>query len=175
MASQMRNWDETILDMIPEGAFEAVNLKEYKQLVDRKYEKLFQYPDGTNRSADLADVYHCHREVSRKRLAAMTERTFFASMYLPCHHDSSKQPTISGNKIEAVIAHPHVDNIDVLTIQEIPKLTNNKHLSLRRMKTAYKLVKKVQHVRRFHRPDSVFADWQVDTKKNMDKAFDLDA
>ena len=116
-------------------------------------------------------------EVDGKRLSVFNPvtNTFVASMYLPCHHDSSKAPTISGNKVEVVIAHPDVDHVDVLTIPEIPKLANNKHLSIRNMKSSYKLVKKVYCIRKFHRPNSVFANWHVDTKKNMEAAFQLDA
>lgn len=83
--------------------------------------------------------------------------------------------TASGLKAEVVVAHPKLPHVDVLCIPEIPKLPNNKHLSLQNMKIAYKDIKKVKQIRQFSFPGSIFAEWQKDTPNALDKAFELDA
>ena len=43
------------------------------------------------------------------------------------------------------------------------------------MRVHFKRVKKVKMLRNFRRSTSVFHDWRVDTRKNMDKAFQIDS
>ena len=73
-----------------------------------------------------------------------------------------------------LVAHPTLGNTDLLTIPQIPKLPEYKHLSLRQMKVHYKRVKKVKMIRKFTKKTSVFHNWNVCTPKMIDKAFSLD-
>ena len=140
-----------------------------------KYAELYPDPEESDDSIVRDVISLKQHEVDMKRLRAMAKDTFLASVFLPCHHDFDKKQNPSGHKAEVVVRHPRISHVDVLCIPEIPKTSTNKHLSLHTMKTSYKPVKKVKRIRQFVRSRSVFADWQTDTKKILDEAFELDA
>ena len=162
-------------ECIPPGAFEPVNLKEYSKLITETYEELYPYPRGVARRVDPAQAEEDNLRVDIQRLEAIASETFLASIFLPCHHDLEKKVTASGLRAEVVVAHPNWAHVDLLCIPEIPKLANNKHLSLQNMKIAYKDIKKVKQIRQFSFPDSIFADWRKDTPQSLATAFELDA
>ena len=163
------------MELLPKGTYEAVNIKEYGQLIREKYAQLIPYPRGKFRAVDPADVIKDNHRCDIRRIVEQGQDTFCASVFLPCHHALNKSENASGHSVEIVVAHPQMDNIDFLVIADIPKLPEYKHLGLRQMKVHFKKVKKVKLVRNFHRPSSVFHDWRADTRKNMDKAFEIDS
>lgn len=105
-------------------------------------------------------------------MEAIQKETFFASAFLPCHHDLAK----AGTRIEAIVAHPNIPNkFDYLVLPEIPKQPNNKHLSINTMRVSFKQIKKVKMIRTFSHNSSVFSDWRPDTDKVIEEAFRLDS
>lgn len=167
-------WDETIRALIPKDAFEAINLSEYLSLVREKYAEMFPYPKGAERSVDLVDVALDNFEIDIKRIQEIVKDTYFVSCFLPCHHDLVQNPTVTGRKAEVLVAHPYLQYVEYITLDDIPKTPLNKHLNIRTMKIAFKRVMKMKQIRNFSKPNSVFADWAEDTTKKLDKAFELD-
>ena len=139
-----------------------------------RYEKLIPYPRGKFRAIKKEDVIKDNHNCDVRRIYEQGQDTFCCSVFLPCHHDLNKKENVSGQNIEVLVAHPDIINTDILTIAEIPKLPEHKHLSLRKMRIQYKRVKKVKMLRNFCFKTSVFAKWKMDTKPMRDKAFTID-
>ena len=111
-----------------------INIKEYGKLMRELYEKLIPYPRGRQRAIKKEDVIRDNHNCDVRRIVEQCQDTFCASFFLPCHHDLSKKDNSSGQNVEILISHPEMGNTDILTIEEIPKLPQHKHLSLRKMR-----------------------------------------
>lgn len=160
---RIADWQRIVRDLIPQGAYEVVNLEEYKESIDEVYDELYPIPEPSERSYD----YEGRRsnKLDANRLNAIAKDTFLSSVFLPCHHDFEKLQTSSGNKAEVIISHPQMSHVDVLCVSHVPKQPNRKHLSLNTMGVSFKQVKKVKEIRLFVRSKSVFADWREDSQK----------
>jgi len=81
---------------------------------------------------------------------------------------------VSTNQLDVVIKHPDEIGCNYLCVPELRRTSLNKHLSAHKAPIFHKQVKKVKVIRHFHRPQSVFAEFQEDKEKDLDKAFELD-
>ena len=127
----MKNWENTLIELLPKGTFEAANIRKYGQLIREKYEQLIPYPRGKLRAVDPADVIKDNHKCDVRRIVEQGQDTFCASVFLPCHHGLSKSENPSGHSVEILVAHPQMASVDLMVIPEIPKLVEHKHLGLR--------------------------------------------
>lgn len=81
------------------------------------------------------------------------------------------KPFSSNEKTNVLIKHPSFKGVYFLNNLLIPR---NKQMSINKLVPKYKQVKKVRKIRRFYKPDSVFAKWKEDTTESLDEAFELD-
>ena len=148
-----------------------VDIKEYCELIIQKYDQIHQYARGGKKKSTPALQEIDNFKVDMMKLEAISKETFLACAYLPCHYDPNNTQTVSGLKIEVMICHPKMMNVDLIGIISIPKQPNNKHLSIHTMKIKYKQLKKVKQIRVFVFKKSVYALWKRDDEKILDRAF----
>ena len=97
-----------------------MKIKEYGQLMREKYKELMPLTipgEAKKTKADIDRITQAHED---QKLKKMMSETYCASVFLPCHHDHTKNENASGNKVEVLVAHQDLVNIDMLTIAEIP-------------------------------------------------------
>lgn len=76
---------------------------------------MYPYPEEQVLEED--DIFR----VDMKRLEAIRKETYLVSTYLPCKHDSGAPKTVSGLKVEIMVCHPDMDNVDLLALPVLPK------------------------------------------------------
>lgn len=139
------SWVQNILRYVPKDSFEAVDLNKYAKHIQIEY-----------RAKDF--------ESELDRLNAIVDETYMMMEYVP---DAC---IVSQGKLECVIKHNEIDGVDFLRV-EVPRC---KHLSVNTTSVLKKQIKKVKEIRRFSKPNSVFAQWRHDTQNVIDKAFETD-
>ena len=84
--------------------------------MNQKYAELYPYPRGASRAVDPEDAENDNLEVDIRRLQAMSQETFLASVFLPCHHDFDKKAAASSNRAEVVVGHHQMSHADRMAI-----------------------------------------------------------
>lgn len=82
--------------------------------------------------------------------------TYMCSMLLP-----DNEVIDPNNLFGFVVKHPELSGVDYMLNMKIPR---DKHSSLNTLQIYQKNIKKIQQVRHFFKPHSVFARWMSDTK-----------
>ena len=137
--------------------------KNILELYQGKYIKGQEFGDWTDR-----------RRAELKLQEKIGEETFVVATFLPCQQHAMRTASVSGNQVEAVIKHPGQIGVNYLGIPDIRRTPMNKHLSASKGSVHYKQIKKIKQIRKFWRPNSVFAGFVEDTSKGLDKGFELD-
>ena len=146
-----KEWEKQILELIPKGSFQPVDLLKYGKAIleeyTEKYLKNRKFEDPTDR-----------RRAELKMIEKIGEETFVAATFLPCDHSAMRSISISGNQVEMIIKHPDQIGVNYLCIPEIERTPLNQHVSTGKSAGIYfKQIKKMKQIRKFHRPSSVFA------------------